>query len=259
METKKQEKIVKIKSVEELEALNREEFCYAAANILRAWDEDFTNEDNGEVVTIERTSILYSKGERLDPDSFSAILFHFQSGDLKEVALSNQQRRGFVIEDRSWGVWEVKASAYKTKLNILLYANNAVTAYEIVKDYIELNYNGDFTVNSIKTADQSTIINKDYSYNHLGSERERDWFSISMIIEVRDDERISRTGPYDYVVSADTADEGRSVVESYIAEKRSERGETAPFSTIMQEAKVINCNAIIPDEFCLAYKKDDEI
>lgn len=258
METKKDELIARVHDSNELELIDRNVYCYVAESVLRTWKEDFINEDNGETVTIERTNLLYPRGQRLDYNDFSALLFHFQSGDIKELALSNQQRNGFVVEKGWWSVWEVKAVATKTKLNILLYADNITTAYDIVKDYIELNYRGDFKINSIKKAEQSIIINKEYSNHVLGFEKEREWYSVSILAAVTSDEHQFTFGPYSYVVSADTADDARLIVEEHFAEKRAEKGETDPYTITMQSANTINCNVIIPEEFCLAYKPQQE-
>lgn len=256
METRKDEQIIRVENASELELVNRTDFCYTAETILQTWTEDFVNEESGQTVSAERSHLLYPKGEHLDFDDFSALLFHFQSGDIKEVVLSNQQRKASIIETGYWGVWEVKAVGYKTKLTILLYANNALNAYDIVKDYIELNYKGDFKINAIKKVEQSIIINKEYSNHVLGFEKEREWYSVSIQAEVRSDERVFTFGPYSYVVSADTADDARHIVEEHFAEKRAEKGEIDPYTITMQSAQTINCNVIIPEEFCFAYKPE---
>lgn len=36
---------------------------YLAANVLRTWNEDFVDDDTGEVVTIERNEILFERGK----------------------------------------------------------------------------------------------------------------------------------------------------------------------------------------------------
>ena len=110
METRKDEQTIRVENASELESVNRTDFCYTAETVLQKWTEDFVNEDNGQTVSVERSHLLYPKGEHLDFDDFSALLFHFQSGDIKEVVLSNQQRRASIVEKSSWGVWEVKVS-----------------------------------------------------------------------------------------------------------------------------------------------------
>src|SRR5690625_4673259 len=45
-----------------------------AANVLRTWTEDFTDEDIGEVVSIERTEVVLDRDQKLDEDNIELIL-----------------------------------------------------------------------------------------------------------------------------------------------------------------------------------------
>lgn len=45
-----------------------------AANVLRTWTEDFTDEDIGEVVSIERTEVVLDRDQELDLDNIELIL-----------------------------------------------------------------------------------------------------------------------------------------------------------------------------------------
>lgn len=45
-----------------------------AANVLRTWTEDFTDEDIGEVVSIERTEVVLDRDQELDEDNIELIL-----------------------------------------------------------------------------------------------------------------------------------------------------------------------------------------
>jgi hypothetical protein len=58
---------------------------YLATNVLRTWNEDFVDDDTGEVVTIERNEILFERGKYIDNDLATEINFYLQSEDVKEV------------------------------------------------------------------------------------------------------------------------------------------------------------------------------
>ena len=49
---------------------------YLAANVLRTWNEDFVDDDTGEVVTIERNEILFERGKYIDNDLATEIIFY---------------------------------------------------------------------------------------------------------------------------------------------------------------------------------------
>lgn len=68
---------------------------YLATNVLRTWNEDFVDDDTGEVVTIERNEILFERGKYIDNDLATEINFYLQSEDVKEVEVSNQRRLAY--------------------------------------------------------------------------------------------------------------------------------------------------------------------
>jgi len=92
METKFKESKIRTSSLEELKG------NFLAERVLRSWNEDFIDEDTKEVVTIQRNEILFDKGTLVDNDTLSEINFYLQSGDIKDVLVSNQQRKGTAVK-----------------------------------------------------------------------------------------------------------------------------------------------------------------
>lgn len=257
MLTKKNEHIVTVTSAEELEQLDRERFCYAASKIVRTYSEDFINEDTGETVTVDRNELLYSKGDHICPDDFSALLFHFQTEDLKEVSLSDQYRPGYVYGS-SWALWQVNAAG-RIKLNMLLRAPNANMAYEIAQDYIELNYSGGFKIIGIKQFNANIVIEKDTEDDkHDDKKVENNWYSISSVVKEEEDNTELEDRTYDFIVYADTVETAKEIIEDWIAKMRVQTNQTEPYVVNTLSAKTINFNTIVPEEFCLAYKQDQE-
>lgn len=260
MLTKKDEHIVTVTNAEELELIDRKKFCYAASQIVRTYPEDFINEDTGESVTVDRNELLYSKGDHICPDDFSALLFHFQTGDLKEVSLSDQYRPGYVFGS-SWNLWQVNAAGH-VKLNMLLRAPNANMAYEIAKDYIELNYSGGFKITGIKQFNANIVIEKDTEESIYGDKKaQRNWYSISSVVKenLEEQEEVEiEDRSYDFIVYADTVETAKEIIEDWIAKRRVQINRTEPYVVNTLSAKTINFNTIVPEEFCLAYKQDEE-
>lgn len=257
MVTKKDENVVTIKSVAELEQLDRDEYRFTAQNVYRQWKEQFVDEDTGLITPITRNELLFAKGVELNTDDFSTILFHLQTGDMEELHMSNVQRRATLIGNRGFGLWVVKAIGNKFKPKMMLRASNAMAAYECAKDFIELNYTGDFFIKSIKTYDDCIIIEP------KEEEEARDvfksWYSVSILLDIEhapDD--VETQGPYDFVVYAETVEAAKAVIENYIANKRSEDGVEDKYSIKMVQATTIGANVIVPREFCMAYQKGGE-
>lgn len=67
---------------------------YLAKRLLRTWQEDFVDNDTGEVVSIDRNEIIADRGQLITGDLLAVIRFHLQSGDISEVEVSNQKREG---------------------------------------------------------------------------------------------------------------------------------------------------------------------
>jgi len=253
MNTRKDENLVTIKTMRELENLDKQEFHFVAEAIVRRWvDEDFVDDDTGEIVSHEKSEVIFERGEKLSSDDFSSLLFYLQCGDIKEFTLSNQQRQGAVISEKKLGVWVVKAAGRSIKCNIMLRASNAMMAYEIVKDYIELNFMGNFSIKGIKTYNECIIVEPEQDDGKRAQPRQ--WYTVSILLA-----RSSRggdeytEGPFTYVVFAETVEAAKSIIEDYVSKKMQESDIDDSYVIKMTSATTISTNVIIPLEFCMAY------
>lgn len=254
MVTKIDENVVVVKSAAELESLDRSVFQFTARKVFRSWKEDFCDEETGEVITVDRTEPVFDKGQCLTPDDFSKLLFHLQCGDIQEIAFSNVQRSATLVSNRGFGIWLVKAEGARFKPKMMLRATNAMSAYEVAKDYIELNYTGDFFIKSVKACDESIIIEpKD---DDESKEVFKNWYSVDVLLDdERDPENIETVGPYYFIVYAETVEAAKVIIENRIAHKRAEQEETDKYSLKLTKATTIGANVVVPMEFCMAYRK----
>lgn len=131
---------------------------FIARRVLRTWTEDFVDEDTGNVVPIERNEILFEKGTYVDADVLSQIQYWIQEGSVKEVEVSNQKRMSFVQKNTALYPYKAKARIFDKHHTFLLYATSVCNALTILTDYIELNYNGGFTVSDVKELDYFIIL-----------------------------------------------------------------------------------------------------
>ena len=132
---------------------------YLASNALQTWSEDFTDEDTGEIISIERNQILMKRGTRLTPEKVSELNFYFQSGDLKDVEVTTQARPGQV--NVFFRACLCEASVCNFPSGVRRYLLNAISigqAYEIIADYLELFSPGQNTVRGIKSLGEYTYI-----------------------------------------------------------------------------------------------------
>lgn len=115
---------------------------YFADNVYREYDESFCDDETGEVITVQRRELLFERGTHINGDAIAKLRFYLSSGDIKEVAVSTQQRRGIYSVSGSCAPYIAKVLSGGKKYKVLLYANSLQNVLDIVADYGELNFNG---------------------------------------------------------------------------------------------------------------------
>lgn len=131
---------------------------WVARRALKTWTEEFTDEDTGETVSIERSEILLERGTYITQDVLCSINFMMSEGSLKQVEVSNQNRQGILLENRSLFPYKAVAKIDGRRKSFLLYANSIANALVIMVDYIELNYKGGFEITDIKEMEYCVVI-----------------------------------------------------------------------------------------------------
>ncbi|WP_279065133.1 RNA polymerase subunit sigma [Muribaculum intestinale] len=131
---------------------------WVARRALRTWTEDFVDEDTGKVESIERNEILLERGTYISQDVLCSIKFMMSEGSLKEVEVSNQNRQGMLLENRSLFPYKAVAKIDGKRKSFLLYANSVANALVILVDYIELHYKGGFEITDIKEMEYCVVI-----------------------------------------------------------------------------------------------------
>lgn len=131
---------------------------WVARRALRTWTEDFIDKDTNETVSVERNEILLERGTYISQDVLCSIKFMMQEGSLKEVEVSNQNRQGRLLENRSFLPYKAVAKIDGKRKSFLLYANSVANALVILVDYIELHYKGGFEITDIKEMEYCVVI-----------------------------------------------------------------------------------------------------
>lgn len=235
---------------------------YLAKNIMRTWKEDFVDEDNGEVVTIERKEIIASVGRLIDSDLITEIQFFLGTGDITEIEVSNQKREAFPIENKGLKPWHISAQIGTKKHRFLLYANSIAMALEIVTDYIELNFSNGFQIVQVKGFDDCTILKDSLKRLNADGTETSDLDKKFYRIDVK----ISRGEvEYDHTFITQTKDVDTAmiIINNWISQSFKERqkengddSEDIDFKTSIESAVVIPCSCTIDKDFSLAYLTD---
>lgn len=131
---------------------------WIARRALKTWYEDYKDEDTGEKVSVERNGILLERGTYISQEVLCTIKFLMEEGSLKEVEVSNQNRQGMLLENRSFLPYKGVAKIDGKRKTFLLYANSVANALVIMVDYIELHYKGGFEITDIKEMEYCVVI-----------------------------------------------------------------------------------------------------
>jgi hypothetical protein len=131
---------------------------YLAENAYRKWEEDFLDEDTGEIVSISRNGIIAPIGEMLTPISISLL----QKNGINELFVSNKKITG--IQVRYLSLWELEVISYdvileKNKSDYYIIPKGSPLECEtFFKEWAELNINGDFTIKKAVPLDFSIAL-----------------------------------------------------------------------------------------------------
>lgn len=154
VETKKSE--VRYRTTDPDRMLNR----YTARRVLKTWTETIIDKSTGKTKEIERNELLLEKGTLITSDVLASIRFWQEEGSLagKEIEVSNQRRLSFVNKNTCLYPYKASAEINGKKWTFLMYATSVANALEILTDYIELNFEGGFTVSDVKELEYAIVL-----------------------------------------------------------------------------------------------------
>ena len=256
---------------------------YLVNRLCRKWTETFMDEDTGDTVPVERTEVLFEKGTLVTQDNLAKIRFYMAEGSVKEVEVSNQRRACFELKNERLYPYMAQATIGDKKCKILLYATGVENAITIMKDYIELNYDGMFSILMVKEYESCIVIldklkgmkysfEKDFCSGKISAEdflsalamqvdeeeREKEkeervlkkWYKINSKIVKADEEGTERSEFFNFVVNSTSAERANMLINVYLKQRQDEERARAKErgSTFNEEmiTAAIEESAIIP-------------
>lgn len=262
---------------------------YLAKRVCKKWEESFMDKDTGEVVNIERNEILFERGILIDQDVLSRIQFSMLGDGVTEVEVSNQNRVAFELENTCLYPYLAQVQIGDRKHKFLLYATSLNNVLEILKDYIELNYNQGFRIIMTKEFDSCIILTDnleerkvdDAAISYLKDEITMDEYVDKMADGDADGEESTKSEDkkfyqietnitFDeelhtqtFVVHTFNVDKAMMLISNYLKNKEDECEANAiknghefnkrEIHTAIESAKSIPVGCFIPKEFSIAY------
>lgn len=256
---------------------------YLVNRLCRKWTETFMDEDTGDTVPVERTEVLFEKGTLVTQDNLAKIRFYMAEGSVNEVEVSNQRRACFELKNERLYPYMAQATIGDKKYKILLYATGVENAITIIKDYIELNYDGMFSILMVKEYESCIVIldklkgmkysfEKDFCSGKISAEdflsalamqvdeeeREKEmeekvlkkWYKINSKIVKADEEGTERSEFFNFVVNSTSAERANMLINVYLKQRQDEERARAKERGIAFNEEMITAaieeSAIIP-------------
>lgn len=250
---------VKIFTAEPREMLNK----YLVQSVYRTWNEDFVDEDTGEVVSIERRELLSERGSKIDQDLLAKLQFSLQAKEMEGVHISNQKRQAYEIESNRMNVWVAKVEVETKGSKYLFYSNNITNSIEIVRDFIEQKKEGSFNILECKEFVRSIILEDTLeSTEDTPSDGGKKFLQIDTTVSFEDAEGM----PYTFIVHTNSIEKAMIVIEHYINQREEEVKDQnqsnkvkyipRAFKVCIEKAAPIPIGTFIPQEFSEAYCKE---
>lgn len=252
---------------------------YLAEAVVKRWKEEFLDDVTGEVTEVERTSCLFERGTKVTPDIITKILFYQQCGDITEdLLVSDQYRAGRCVPANNSGApYLVKVELMNgKKRKFILHATSVAMAYEIIKDYGELELQDGFKILSIQETEKFVVIEdnlrtiQEVKDGVEGAELETDmedyepkFYKIDTKCEIFKDGESDREFEASFLVFGNDAEQGKDLIGRFMDEwlarhkKEGDKDETCQLTILA--ATVYQCNKIISKQFCKAYIDFDKV
>ena len=256
---------------------------YLVNKLCRTWTETFMDEDTGDTVPVERREVLFEKGTQITQDNLAKIRFYMAEGSVKEVEVSNQRRVCYEMKNERLYPYMAQVSIGDKKHKVLLYATGVENAITIIKDYVELNFEGMFDILMVKEFESCIVLldklkgmkysfERDFCSGKISAEeflqelalqvdeeeREKEqeerkpkkWYKINSKIVTADKEGNERTEFFQFVVNSTSAERANMLINVYLKQKQDEERQRATEKGNVFDEELITAaieeSAIIP-------------
>lgn len=227
---------------------------YLVNRLCRTWTETFIDEDTGDTVTIERSELLFNKGTLITQDNLAKIRFFMAEGSVNEIEVSNQRRACFEMQNARFYPYVAQVTIGNKRKKVLLYATGVENAITIIKDYVELNFEGMFSISMVKEFESCIVLldklkgvkysfEKDFCSGKISAEEflnelalqvdeeerqqaeeqiAKKWYKINSKIITTDKELNEITEFFQFVVNSTSAERANMLINVYLKQKQDE-------------------------------------
>ena len=238
---------------------------YLAERVKKSWTEDFIDEDTKETVSIERNEVLFERGQHLDKDLISSVMFSIQAEEIKDVAVTDTPYDMVRFITNSLCPWEVSASSDSQKFLYLVRAQSVEKAIEVATEYagMYLGLSGWTTVKQVKYCDYYIIEDNDECIpENAPKDYNSDFDYYKVTVQSRFfndlDDDVEKSN-YTYIIKSHDVGEAKERITDYCEKKWEETLKSNPRNSfIVLKAQPYDTDGIVPLSYCELYHEKQE-
>lgn len=221
----------------------------------RYWDEDFLNEDTGNVSTVERYETLCGKGTQIN-DILKSLLIE---NDIKTVKVSNIPLLG--QQDKNLNLWgtDVKILTGKgNKKSYIVTADSPAAAEVFISEYLEVDLEATFKLIKINEQDYQKVIKiYDSEKEQLKLNKKRIcWYKAqiySLFDDGEDEGEGSSAGSRNVLVQATSFDKAMAAIKAVMTKNEFD----SIYNTFKKLEELSIVDVFMPDENLVYYSDED--
>ena len=206
---------------------------FVARRAFHTWLEEVEDEDTGETCKIERNELLLERGTYIDNDQLSSINFMMQTGTLKEVEVSNQNRQGSLL------------------------TNTFLSPFKAVANFVEA------------TLDKIQDGNPDVEEEPESKKDNMKFYEIGAHIVRSHEKEGNSESDHTFIVQTVSAVRANMLIEKYLRDKQEEEYEASILNpdrtfvkydirSFIETSKIIPIGCFIPVSFSEVYNENDD-
>ena len=134
---------------------------------------------------LNKYEVLFEKGTYIDREVLQKIQFSQAAGECKEIEVSNQNREAYELESTHLYPYSSKVTVGDKKYRFILYATSIQNVLEIMRDYLELNYSGGFSITNVQEMDSCIILTDELTKENLDIAYLRDGIDMETYLNAR--------------------------------------------------------------------------
>lgn len=245
---------------------------YLPTSVMKTWYEDFTDEDTGETVRIERREIVAQRGY-ISQEKLQQIQFAIQAGDIYDVEVSEEDVQDMTLYTPAYytnfmveiPILRLGAAGIE-KNHFAVRAQTIPQAIQIAAEFGQMyrGFDGCIRATRVVTID-ANIVPDDHACipeaDRKPADERKDYFKVQVRTEWVEDMKLKKSDTY-YIVAANDVGQAKERIALLLdimkAEQEKEQGiENDPNTTrTIRKAMPFEVDCIVPKEFSdLFYEK----